>query len=329
VYGVTAGGNFEGHNILSRSKTDEQDAKLHRLSVEDFRAKLATVKCKLYGERAKRVWPGRDEKHLTAWNGLMIAAFAHAGAALGQPKYTDAAVTAADFVLTRLRGPDGRLFRTTGAGQPAKLAGYLEDYAYLTDALVTLYEATFDPRWVRAAAELADVMLTHFADPAGGFYFTADDHEQLLARIKDMQDGSVPSGNAMATTALIRLAALTGERRYRDHAERTLKAYHETMADHPQAAGQMLVALDLFLGPLDEIAVVGHRGEPETERVLTSLRGKYRPNRVIAFHDPASGPPPSEVPLLADKPMRGAVTVYVCRDFACREPLVGAAALDL
>ncbi|MFO0850136.1 MAG: thioredoxin domain-containing protein [Gemmataceae bacterium] len=328
VYGVTAGGNFEGHNILFRSKSDEQDAKLQRMSVEEFRAKLVEVKAKLYAERAKRVWPGRDEKHLTAWNGLMIAAFAHAGAALGEPKYTDAAVKAADFVLTRLRGANGRLFRTCGANQPAKLAGYLEDYAYLCDALVTLYEATFDPRWVRVANELADAMLKHFADPAGGFYYTADDHERLLARTKDMQDGSIPSGNAMATTALVRLAALTGKAEYRHHAERTLRAHHETMADHPQAAGQMLVALDLFLGPLDEVAVIGTKGESETERVLAAIRGKYRPNRVVAFHDPASGPPPAEVPLLADKPMRDAVTVYVCRDFACREPLVGAAAVE-
>jgi uncharacterized protein YyaL (SSP411 family) len=258
----------------------------------------------------------------------MIAAFAHTGAALGEPKYTAAAVKAADFVLTRLRAADGRLFRTCGAGQPAKLAGYLEDYAYLTDALVAVYEATFDPRWVRAATELADTMLKHFADPAGGFYFTADDHEQLLARTKDMQDGSVPSGNAMATTVLLRLAALTGKPEYRQHAERTLRAYRETMADHPQAAGQRLVALDLFLGPVDEVAVIGTRDVAETVRALAAIRGKYQPNRVVAFHDPASGPPPAEVPLLADKPMRRAVTVYVCRDFACREPLVGAAAVE-
>ena len=333
VYGVSEGGNFEGHNILFRSKTDEQDAKLNGITVEELRARLATIKCKLYGERAKRIWPGRDEKILTAWNALMIAAFAQAGSALGVAKYTDAATKAADFVLTNLasRAPSGagfRLFRTCGVGQPAKIAGYLEDYSYLTDALVTLYEATFEPRWLRAAIELADVILKHFADPAGGFFYTADDHERLIARTKDLHDGSVPSGNAMAVTALLRLTALTGRRDFFTAAERTLKAYRETMADHPAAAGQMLVALDFYNGPVDEVAVIGTRGDAETERVLTALRTKFRPNRVVAFHDPASGPAPAEIALLADKPMKGVVTTYICRNFACAAPLVGAEAAE-
>ncbi len=329
VYGVTERGNFEGHNILFRSKTDEQDARLNRLSVEEFRDKLGKIKCQLYGERARRVWPGRDEKVLTGWNALMIAALAQAGAALGVPRYVEAAAKAADFVLTTLRGPDGRLFRTCGVGQPPKLAGYLEDYAYTADALVTLYEATFDPRWLRAAIELADVMLKHFADEQGsGFFYTADDHERLIARTKDLHDGSLPSGNATAVTALLRLAALTGRRDFRDYAGRTLRAYRGLMEEHPAAAGQMLIALDFYLGPVDEVAVVGPRGDPETERVLKAVRSKFRPDRVVAFHDPASGLPPAEVGLLADKPMQGAVTTYVCRDFACRAPLVGAEAAE-
>jgi uncharacterized protein YyaL (SSP411 family) len=329
VFGVTGHGNFEGHNILFRSKTDEQDARLNRLGLEEFRDKLGRIKCKLYGERAKRVWPGRDEKILTSWNGLMIAAFAQAGAVLGVPKYVEAAVKAADFVLTRMRDPGGRLYRTAGADQPPKLAGYLEDYAYSADALVTLYEATFDPRWLRAAIELAEVMLKHFADErGGGFFYTADDHERLIARTKDLHDGSLPSGNAMAVTALLRLAALTGRRDFRDRAVQTLKAYRGLMDEHPAAAGQMLVALDFHLGPVDEVAIVGPKGDPETERVLAAVRSKFRPGRVVAFHDPAAGPPPPEVGLLADKPMRGTVTTYVCRDFACREPLLGAEAAE-
>ena len=235
VYGVTARGNFEGHNILFRSKTDEQDARLEPAERRGVpRASSARCKCKLYGERAKRVWPGRDEKVLTAWNGLMIAAFAQAGAAFGMPRYVEAAAKAADFVLTTLRGPDGRLYRTCGVGQPPKLAGYLEDYAYTADALVTLYEATFDPRWVRAAIELAEVMLQHFADETGGgFFYTADDHEQLIARTKDLHDGSMPSGNAMAVTALLRLAALTGRRDFRDGRRADAEAYRGLMAEQP------------------------------------------------------------------------------------------------
>jgi uncharacterized protein YyaL (SSP411 family) len=258
----------------------------------------------------------------------MIPALAQAGTAICAQKYTDAAAKAADFVLTHLRGPAGRLFRTAGVGQPAKLAGYLEDYAYLADALVTLYEATFDARWLRASIELADVMLKHFADERGGFYYTADDHEQLIARTKDLHDGSVPSGNAMAVTALLRLAALTGRRDFRDAAGRTLTAYRGLMAEHPAAAGQMLVALDFYLGPVDEIAVIGPRGDADTERVLAAIRAKFRPDAVVAFHDPAAGAPPAEVALLADKSMHGTVTTYVCRDFACRAPLVGAGAAE-
>ena len=330
VYGVTEQGNFEGHNILFRARTDEEDARRDGLSLDEFRAKLGQVKCKLYGKRAGRVWPGRDEKILTAWNGLMIAAFARAGAVFGEAKYVDAAVKAADFVLATLRGPDGRLFRTCGVGHPPKLSGYLEDYAYLADTLVALYEATFDPRWLAAAAGLADVMLAHFWDAAeGGFFYTADDHEELIARTKDLHDGSTPSGNATAAAALLRLAALTGRAEFREKAEATLRAYRGLMAENPAAAGMMLLALDFHHGPEEEVAVVGPAGEPETARALRAIRGRFAPDRVVAFHDPECGPPAAIIPLLADRPVRdGRVTVYVCRNYACDAPLIGAEAVE-
>jgi len=322
TYGATSPGNFEGHSILFRSRSDAEDAKRLGLEVERFRTDLEEVKAKLYAVRAKRIWPGRDEKILAAWNGLMIAAFAQAGAAFGEAKYVRAAERAAEFVVARL-SENGRLFRTCGADGPPKLAGYLEDYAYLTDAFVTLYEATFDPRWIREAIRFAETMLARFADEAGGFYFTADDHERLIARTKDLHDGSVPSGNAMAVTALLRLAALTGRADFRTHADRTLKAYHALMAEHPAAAGQMLIALNFWFGPVDEIAVVGSKESPEVEQILSVLRGQFRPNRVIAFLDPASGPPPAEIPLLADRSARGGVAVYVCRNSVCKTPFIG------
>jgi uncharacterized protein YyaL (SSP411 family) len=213
VWGVTKQGNFEGHNILFRALSDADEAKSHGMSLETFQEVLAPLKRELYAARSKRVWPGRDEKILTAWNGLMIAAFAQAGATFEDESYTQTAADAADFILNTMRTPGGRLYRTAGVGQPPKLNGYLEDYAFLADALVTLYEATFDPKALTSAIELAEVMLKHFADPKGpGFFFTADDHEQLIARTKDLHDGSTPSGNAMAVTALLRLAALTGRR---------------------------------------------------------------------------------------------------------------------
>ena len=330
VWGVTAGGNFEGHNILCRARSDEEDASRLNLPVETFRARLDEAKRKLYDARAKRVWPGRDEKILTAWNGLMIAAFARAGAALGEPRYVEAATRAASYLLTQLRSADGRLFRTAGDGQPAKLSGYLEDYAFLADALVTLYEATFDPAWLRAATELADTMLKHFADLAGpGFFFTADDHERLIARTKDLHDGSTPSGNAMAVMVLLRLAKLCGRGDYLTKAEETLRGYRKLMEEHPAASGQMLVALDFHLGPVEEIAVIGRADDPETARSLAAIRRAFRPNAVVAFHDPAGGAAPADlIPLLKDRPMvDGRVTVYVCENFACHAPLIGADAV--
>ena len=322
VYGVTPGGNFEGQSILFRSRPDADDARTQRLTLDDFRERLTRVKATLYAHRAKRVWPGRDEKILTAWNALMVSALAQAGAAFGEPKYVAAATRAADFLLTHHRTAGGRLFRTSGGGQPAKLNGYLEDYAYLCDALVTLYEATFEPRWLAAAGEVADTLVKHFADPAGGgFFFTADDHEQLLARAKDLHDGAVPAGNAVAATAFLRLAALTGRADLREQAVGVLRAYRDTVAEQPAAAGQMLVALELHLSGIEEVAVVGPADHPETVAMLAAARRAFRPNRVLAHGDPT-------VPLLAGKGMRdGRPTVYVCRDFACREPLTGEAAL--
>ena len=330
LWGVTERGNFEGHNILFRWRSDEEDARALGLSVTELRTKLDDGKRALYGVRAKRVWPGRDEKILTAWNGLMITAFARAGAVFGESKYVEAARGAADWTLQNLRTPGGRLLRSGGADGTAKLNGYLEDYAFLADALVTLYEASFEPRYLRAASELADVMLKHFADPNGpGFFFVADDHEKLIARTKDLHDGSTPSGNSVAVMVLLRLAKLLDRRDFAAKAEETLRGYRETMAEHPAAAGQMLVALDFHLGPAQEIAVIGKSGDAETQRALAAIRRGFRPNQVIAFHDPSTGPPPDFVPLLKDRPMvNDTVTVYVCENFSCRAPLVGADAVE-
>jgi uncharacterized protein YyaL (SSP411 family) len=330
VWGVTARGNFEGHNILFRARGDEEDAKLLGLSLPEFRAKLAEAKRKLYEVRAKRVWPGRDEKILTAWNGLMIAAFAKAGAVFADPRYVQAAEFAADWCLEHLRDANGRLFRTASADGKAKLSGYLEDYAFLADALVSVYEATFEPKYLRAAAELADVMLKHFADPSGpGFFFVADDHETLIARTKDVHDGSTPSGNAVAVTVLLRLAKLLDRLDFTAKAEDTLRGYRETMAEHPAAAGQMLIALDFYLGPGEEVAIVGGSAPEETWRAVHAVQRGFGPNRVLALHAPALGRTPDFIPLLKDKPaVDGKATVYVCENFACKAPLVGAEAVE-
>lgn len=330
VWGITPGGNFEGHNILSRARSDAEDAKALGLSIDDFRTRLVLARRRLYGVRAKRVWPGRDEKILTAWNGLMISAFAKAGAAFGERKYVEAAARAADWLLKHVRDTHGRLSRTAAADGTARLNGYLEDYAFLADALVTLYEATFESKWLTAAGELVDAMLRHFADSTGpGFFFVADDHEELIARTKEVHDGSTPSGGAVAVMVLLRLAKLFDRRDYSAKAEETLRGYRETMAEHPMASGQMLIALDFHLGPAREVAIIAGTDAAETRRAIEAVHRAFRPNQVLAFHDPAAGPPPESIPLLKDKPaMNGAVSVYVCENFACKAPVVGAAAAE-
>jgi uncharacterized protein YyaL (SSP411 family) len=331
VWGATRGGNFEGHNILFRGLTDIDEARANGTSTEAFRARLSHMRTKLYDARAKRVWPGRDEKILTAWNALMIDALALAGAVFGDERYLGAAARAADFILNTMRSPDGRLFRTAGVGQAPRLNGYLEDYAFLADALVTLYESTFNPKWLSAACGLAELMLKHFSDhDMPGFFFTSDDHEQLIARTKDLHDGSTPSGNAMAVTALLRLAALTGRRDLAESSERALRGYRATMAEYPAATGQMLVALDFFLGPVQQVAVVGPARSEETRRALSAIRRAFLPGRVIAFHDPANGELPAELStLFASKNAAAAtVTVYVCANFTCQAPITGAEAVE-
>src|SRR5207245_9517256 len=189
VYDVSPEGNWEGHNILNRSKNDQQDARMLRIDEVELRSMLEKAKRELYEVRSRRIWPGRDEKTLTAWNALMIAAFAQAGAVLEKPEYVNAAVRAAEFLLDRMRTRDGRLLRTYSAGAEPKLNGYLEDYAFLIDALISLYEATFVPRWLDAALQLTDVMIDQFWDATeGGFFFTGTDHEQLSARLTATHD---------------------------------------------------------------------------------------------------------------------------------------------
>jgi uncharacterized protein YyaL (SSP411 family) len=331
VYDVTPEGNWEGHNILNRAKTYEQYAKLRRTTEAEIRSSLAQAKKKLLETRGHRVWPGRDEKVLTAWNGLMIDALAIAAMVLERPPYIEAAQKAADFIWTRMRGSEGRLLRTYMAGSEPKLNAYLEDYAFLLNALVSIYEADHDPRWIDNALSLAGVMIDQFWDAdKGAFYFTGRDHEPLISRTKDPHDSSIPSGNSMAVTALLRLYHLTGKSELREKAEITLKLFQGLMGEMPSAAGQMLIALDFYLGPVQEIAVIGNPANEETRRVLHAVHARFRPNKVLAVKSPEdlSNAVAEMIPLLREKRSLGLVTTYVCRDFVCQAPLVGAEAVE-
>jgi uncharacterized protein YyaL (SSP411 family) len=328
TFGVTEGGNFEGHNILHRNRSDADEATRHGLTLADYRAKLADVKAKLFAVRELRVKPGRDEKILTAWNGLMIGAFAQAGMAFAEPRYVEVGRKAADFVLAKLRDADGRLFRTCSVDTPGKLTAYLDDYAYLADGLLTLHEATQDRRYLRSARDLAGVMLGHFADERGGFFFTADDHEKLIARTKDLHDNATPAANAVAVTVLVRLHAIVPDPVAAAHVRKSFAAASALMAESPQAAAQLLLALDRHLADPEEFVVVGPAGSSAVEAALKLVRGKFRPHAAILFHDPA-GPADDLLPQLAAMPNAGDVTLYHhCRAFACEAPAVGLDAVE-
>ncbi len=319
VYGVTPGGNFEGANILYLPRTMAEAARLHDVSPERVREAVERARPLLLAARGRRVPPGRDEKVLTAWNGLMLRAFAEAARVLGRDDYRETAQRNADFLLGAMYR-DGRLLRTYRDGQ-AKLNGYLEDYASLADGLLSLYETTFEPRLFEAACALADAMLAHFWDDAeGGFFNTSDDHEALISRPKDLFDNAVPSGNSIAVEVLLRLSALSGRSLYAERAEATLRGLSGVLARAPGGFGRLLSALELVLAGQVEVAIAGDPGDAETEALLAVPRGAYRPNMVTALTRP--GAVEAGVALLEGRErVDGHAAAYVCRHFACRRPV--------
>ncbi len=306
-YGVTAAGNFEGRNILHVPRPDSEAPS--RLG-EDRRA--------LYEHRARRAWPGKDDKAIASWNALMIAALADAGAVLGRADYLDAAVACAEFAWSELRDERGRLLRTYREGN-ARLAAYLEDHAYLVEALLALYEATFDVRWFDAARLTADQMIELFADPErGGFFTTASDHERLVARRKDLEDHPIPSGNSSAAFGLLRLAALTGEAAYERHAEGVFRLFGRAAAGHPHALAHLLRAMDFYFAAVKEVALVAPAGSDGLAELETVVRSAFRPHVVLAGGAEGTGRPE----LMRDRTaVHGKAAAYVCEHFACQRPV--------
>jgi uncharacterized protein len=280
--------------------------------------RLPEIRCLLYGARSGRVRPGLDDKRLTSWNALMITALAETGAALQRTDYVEAAVKTAEFVLDELRDDNGRLLRTWKDGR-GRIDAYLEDHAFLLEALLTLYEATFDPRWYREAVALADTVVARFSDSElGAFFTTATDHEALAARRKDLEDSPIPSGNSAAAYGLLRLALLSGEGKYERHALGVLHLLFAIAVRHPQAFGHLLQAADFYVAPVREVAIVG----PEPAALLDVVRGAYRPHLVLA------GGMGDGVPLLKDRvPVDGQAAAYVCEHFVCQAPVTTPEAL--
>ena len=310
-YGVSEAGNFEGRNILHLAGGAGAGGP----------EGLDEMRRALYEARAKRVWPGLDDKRLTAWNALMIAALAEAGAVLGREDYLDAARACADFVWSELRDDEGALLRTYKDGR-AHLNAYLEDHAFLLEALLTLYEASFETVWFERARELADTLLARFADDErGGFFSTADDHESLIARRKEIGDHPIPSGNSAASFGLLRLTALTGERAYEQAAEGVFRLFSDPAGKHPEAFAHLLRAIDFHLSPTKEVALVGE----DLNGLAAVVRSEFRPHLVLAGGPTGSDTPP----LLQDRPEVDAKpTAYVCEHFTCRTPVTDTKQLD-
>jgi hypothetical protein len=276
----------------------------------------------LYKARAKRPAPLRDEKILTAWNGLMISAHAQAALILGDARYAERATRAADFVLTKLR-QDGRLLRSYKAGQ-ARHNGYLDDHAFLIAGLLDLYEATGTPRWLKEAIVLDKVLEDHYEDKqAGGFFMTSNDHEQLLAREKPSYDGAEPSGNSVQALNLLRLYEFTTEDRYRVRAEKALQAFNEILQRAPAAVSELLLAMDYHLDTPKEIVIVTPKSRVEAEPFLAKLGTTFLPNRIVVVVPEGEelAAQAKLIPLVASKVTQGGkATAYVCEQKVCALP---------
>ncbi len=327
-YDITDEGNWEGKSIPNTPRTPERVASRLGIPLEQLTRCIETGRAKLYEARRRRVPPGLDDKVLTAWNGMMLGALAEGYRVLGDPRYLAAARRAADFLRTALRRPDGGLLRTYRAGK-AHLGAYLEDYAFLAEGLLDLYEAGDDGRYLGEARRLAERILTDFADPQGGaFYDTAADHEALIMRGRQGHDAATPSPNAVAATVLARLSYHLDRPDWRERAVTAVSAYGRAVARNPEAFAKSLILVDFLLEGPAELSFAGMPGRPDYEALVRGVARHYLPRRVIAHHDPTSGQAP-DLPLLAGKGLvNGQAALYVCRNFACQAPVTDPGAIE-
>ena len=330
-YGVTLGGNFEGKNILNIRQDPEAFAEAEGLTPDQLGEIISRGSKALLEVREQRIHPMRDDKVLASWNGLMLRSFAEAAAALGRPDYLSAAKKNAEFLVGSMKS-DGRLLRTYRDGQ-AKLLGYLEDYSFVIDGLLSLYEATFDRRWLDEAVTLADSMIELFWDEGiGGFYDTGSDHETLVVRPRDVFDNAQPCGGSVASDVLLRLAVFTGNSDYSAKAAVPLRSLHQAMSQSPGGTGHWLSALDFYVSPPKEIAVIGPRDNPATQALLDTVFSRFLPNKVVMGAETAPTTPIADAgpgfPLLTDRGMVGGLpSAYVCQKYACQLPVTDPAGL--
>jgi len=324
-YDITPGGNFEeGSSIPHIPKPTSVFSKMVGMRVRELEGILESGRQKLLAARGQRIRPLKDDKILTSWNGLMVAALAKGFQASGNSAYLDAAARAADFVLTVLRDDSGRLYRRYRQGEVAQRA-YLDDYAFLVWGLIELYEASFDVRYLEEAVNLTRQTLDLFGDEReGGFFFTGKDAESLIVRDKPIYDGAIPSGNAAALLNLLRLGHMTGNTDFDEAAEGCLRRFGPLVEEYPSGYTQFLIGLDFALGPTREMVVVGDSREAQTAKMIRPLHRAFRPRSVLMFRatDDDDGRLTKIAPFV--EPLRslaGKTAVYACENYACRTPV--------
>ncbi|NIR47021.1 thioredoxin domain-containing protein [candidate division KSB1 bacterium] len=331
LFNVEVGGNFveqatgqkTGRSILHLDKSLAKHAENLDVTEEQLRERWERARKKLFEVREKRVHPLKDDKILTDWNGLMIAAFAKGAAVLDDPKYAAAARKAADFVWDKLRDHHGRLLKRYRQGEAA-LPAHVEDYAFMVWGLLELYDATFEIDYLKKAIALNELMLDYFWDKKnGGLFFTADSLEDVLVRTKEIYDGAIPSGNSVAALNLVRLGRITANPELEEKASAIGQAFSEQVKRAPMGHTQLMSALTFMFGPSYEVVVAGETNEKDTDAMLTALQQEYFPNKVTLFR-----PTEKESPAIADiaeftktqKSLNGKATAYVCKNYACNAP---------
>ncbi|MDA0834954.1 MAG: thioredoxin domain-containing protein [Planctomycetota bacterium] len=321
-YDVTPQGNWEGKTILNRNRSHVDSATTLNLSEDELDLILARCRKKLFDVRSKRIAPGRDDKVLVSWNGLMISALARAGRTLDECRYTTAAVNAASFLRSSLVDDDNRLMHSYKDGQ-TKARAFLDDYACLINGLVDLYQTTFDASQLDWACALADQMLELFEDrDAGGFFYTPHDHETLITRQKDSQDGATPSGNGMAVFALLRLGRLCSRENFTSAGVKTLELLSGQMARVSLASGQALMALDDWLGPSDDVIIVDGTTPATSQPFIDLLRQHFLPHLMMARkHATSAGAVSLEASFAGKSARDSEPTVYICQRGICQEPI--------
>ena len=329
IFGFSDNGNFRdeasgkstGNNIPYLPRNKDELAKKSGMSLDEFDGFVEMSRQQLFDVREKRIHPLKDDKILTDWNGLMIAALALGGQVLDEPEYISAAERAAGFVEKNLRDKKGRLMKRYRLGK-AGLSPHLDDYSFMVWGLLNLYEATFDTEYLARAIEFTDIMNKDFSDENGGFFIGSKDAEKLMVRAKDSYDGAIPSGNSVAVMNLFRLSKITGSTQWVDLADKALKAFTKQARNSPTGFAHMLTGFMFDLKDPKELVIVADGKTPETQELIQQIRGNYSPNKVVLFKDISDPDPLTEIAswTKAHSMMDGKPTFYVCENFSCKRP---------